>query len=67
MNFRCVMDFPGAWAFVARTRLAQHHGKCSYRVTARGMLCDCSILEDEYKRRKKPRATNSTKEGEPHE
>lgn len=37
-------DFPRAWELVAETRLAEHHPKCSYRVTERALLCDCDVL-----------------------
>lgn len=48
----CVMDFPEAWKFVARTELKDHDPRCSYVIAQRGMLCDCYILWDEYERRK---------------
>ena len=47
-----IMDYPTAWAFVALTKLEDHHEKCSYRVTERGILCDCDIINNEYARRK---------------
>lgn len=49
---RCVMDFPQAWKFVARTELKDHDPRCSYAISYRGMLCDCFILWNEYERRK---------------
>jgi hypothetical protein len=56
-----VMDFPAAWAFVADTKLEDHHPKCSYRTEARALLCDCDVLNDEYKRREKLRAPKRRK------
>lgn len=48
----CIMDFPTAWKFVAKTKLSQHHKKCSYRTEKRALLCDCAVLNNEYERRK---------------
>lgn len=53
MSGKCIMDYPTAWAFVAKTKLTQHHPKCSYRQTKRALLCDCRVLNDEYDCRKK--------------
>jgi hypothetical protein len=50
---QCIMDFPSAWEFVAKTKLTSHHKKCSYRTENRSFLCDCEVLDKEYNRRKK--------------
>lgn len=48
---RCVLDFPQAWAFIRDTRPEDHDPKCSWRQMDGALLCDCSVLRDEYDRR----------------
>lgn len=48
---RPVMDFPAAWEYVRTTDPTDHHDQCSWRSTGGALLCDCTVLNDEYKRR----------------
>lgn len=38
-------DIPTAWKVMGGTVLEQHHEKCSYRVTKRGLLCECASID----------------------
>lgn len=50
-----IMDYPDAWAFVLETKVVDHHERCSWRTTKGALLCDCSVLGDEYERRRSER------------
>jgi hypothetical protein len=41
---KVIPDFPKAWAVLNKTKLDEHHEKCSYRTTNRAILCDCAAL-----------------------